>query len=86
MIVKITEEDKHNISILLQVQPTGHAPYLPEGLQLTLLSLTGEFLHEEQAGNASNLLEVELDGKQGESFRVQLALNDVSVTEYFIIN
>lgn len=84
LIVKIVE-DKHNISILLQVQPTGHAAYLPEGLQLILVSPSGEFLHQDQAGNASNLLEVELGGKQGENFRVKVALNSVSVTEDFLI-
>jgi len=85
LIVKITEENKHKINIILQIQPTDNATYLPEGLQLILVSPSGEFLHTEQAGDATNLLEVGLDGKQGEGFRVQVALNDFSVTEDFVI-
>jgi Protein of unknown function (DUF1822) len=85
LIVKIAEEDRHKINIVLQIRPTGNVAYLPKDLQLILVSASGEFLHQEQAGDATNLLSVELDGKQGESFQVQVGLNDVSVTEYFVI-
>ena len=58
---------------------------MPDGLQLILLSATGEFLHQEQAVHTTNLLEVELSGKAGEIFQVQVALEDVIKTENFVI-
>lgn len=85
LIVTIREEDEQNFSIFLQVQPIDDTTHLPENLKLMLLSPSGEVLHQEQARNASDLLEVELGGKSGESFRVQVALDDVSVTEDFVI-
>ncbi|WP_449416129.1 DUF1822 family protein [Phormidium nigroviride] len=85
LIVTIREEDEQNFSILLQVQPIDDTTHLPESLKLMLLSPSGEVLHQEQARNASAILEVELGGKSGESFRVQVALDDVSVTEDFVI-
>lgn len=85
LIVTIREENEQNISILLQVQPTGDVNHLPESLKLTLLSSSGEVLHQEQVGSSQELLEVELGGKQGESFSIQVALDDASVTEDFVI-
>lgn len=85
LIVKIAEENQYKINIVLQIHPTGNVAYLPKDLQLILVSPSGEFLYQEQASDATNLMSAKLDGKPGESFQVQVGLNDVSVTEYFVI-
>ena len=85
LIVNIEEQQENKINILLQIQTPDNVGCLPDGLQLILLSATGEFLHQEQAVHTTNLLEVELSGKVGEIFQVQVALEDVIKTENFVI-
>lgn len=84
-IVNIEKQQDDQINIVLQIQTPDNAGYLPDGLQLILLSATGEFLRQEEVVDTTNLLEVELNGKAGECFQVQVVLEDVINTEHFVI-
>jgi hypothetical protein len=84
LTIKSRPEEEEKISIRVQLEPTSDEIYLPEELKLILLSPSGDVLYEDQAESARELIEVVLpDGEPGDSFTVQVALGDASVTEYF---
>lgn len=85
LIVEIIPEPEENISVLLQVQPTGNQTYLPPLLQLIVLDESGETFLEAQARTADNYIQLQFSGNSGERFSVKVALADATVTEDFII-
>ncbi|NJL23361.1 MAG: DUF1822 family protein [Leptolyngbyaceae cyanobacterium SM1_3_5] len=71
------------LDILLQVHPLD-APTLPPQLQLTILDEEAVFL-EARSRQADDFLQLRFSGSVGERFTVQLAIEQSSVTEEFII-
>ena len=85
LIVTIKPEAEQKLGVLLQVHSISEESYLPEHLKLILLSNDGEVLYEVTARSADNVIQMEFDGEVGEEFSVQVALDDISVTEDFVI-
>jgi len=85
LVTELQKQDSHKIRVVFRVYPTGRQTYLPEDLQFTLLSESGEPLEVIQAGNNNNCIEQPLTGSRGDQFSVNLALGEVSVTENFVI-
>ncbi len=67
------------------MHPTGNQLYLPLGVQLTVLDDRAEVFLEAQARSADNYIQLQLRGDIGEKFSVRVALNDISITEQFVI-
>ncbi|HEY9853416.1 MAG TPA: DUF1822 family protein [Leptolyngbyaceae cyanobacterium] len=84
-LIAIIKQAEEKIGILLQLHSTNHEIYLPENLQLSLLSKDGDILQEVSARSADKVIQVELDGKHGEEFSTQITLGDVTATEDFLI-
>ncbi|MER3494068.1 MAG: hypothetical protein C4323_18270 [Mastigocladus sp. ERB_26_2] len=77
-------EEDEKLSVRVQLQPTNNETYLPEGLQLILLSPSGDVLYEDQAESTRELMEVILpDGEPGDSFTAQIIFGDVSIAKDF---
>ncbi len=85
LIVEISPEADQQISIRLQLQPTGNQIYLPSGVQLAVLDGSGEVFLEAQARSTDNYIQLQFAGEVAEQFGVRVALNDTSVTEQFVI-
>jgi hypothetical protein len=85
LIVEIRPEADQQTSIRLQLHPTGNQIYLISGVQLTVLDESGAIFLEAQARSADNYIQLQFKGETGEHFGVKVSLNDVSVTENFII-
>ncbi|MUG96775.1 DUF1822 family protein [Scytonema sp. UIC 10036] len=85
LIVEIRPDTNSQMSVRLQVHPTGNNSYLIPGLQLTVLDESGSVFLESQARNADNYIQLQFKGEPGEQFSVKLGLNDASVTEHFVI-
>jgi hypothetical protein len=65
--------------VFLQLQPTGDQP-LPANLQLAILDQDGtEILTE--SGNGL----LEIDGRAGERFSLQITLDDTRIVQDFVI-
>ncbi len=71
-------------TISVKVFPLGSSTYLPQDLQLLILSETGEPVVQTKA-KATKQIEVEFSGEKGEQFRVKVVLDDFSITETFSI-
>ncbi|GAA6621714.1 DUF1822 family protein [Scytonema sp. NUACC26] len=85
LIVEIRPDTDSQMSVRLQVHPTGKNSYLVSGLQLTVLDGSGAVFLESQARSADNYIQLQFKGEPGEQFSVKLGLNDASVTEHFAI-
>lgn len=85
LIVELSPQANQKTSIRLQLHPTGNQLYLPQGVQLTVLDDTGAVFLEAQARSADNYIQLQLRGDIGERFSVRVALNDISITEQFVI-
>jgi len=85
LIGTCTPEAEREISMLLQVQPTGGQTALPLNLQLSAFDKSGTIHREVRAKNADPVIELpRLIGFPGEQFSVKVALGDFSVTEDFV--
>jgi hypothetical protein len=79
-------KNNEEVEIILRLQTKKEGSYLPENLELTLLSDSGEPLQKPlQAGNDKDVLIQPLTASQGERFSVKMALGEVSVTENFVV-
>ncbi|MGI2904162.1 DUF1822 family protein [Tolypothrix sp. VBCCA 56010] len=86
LVIQLTTQTSGSVDIRLRVYPTGDGIYLPQGLQLIVLSSDGNVLSENQARVADNWMQLELEeGRTGDEFQVKLALEDVSIIENFIL-
>lgn len=72
------------IEILLQVHPLD-APTLPPQLDLTILDDEETVFLEARSQQADDFLQLRFSGRAGERFKVQLAIEQSSVTEEFMI-
>ena len=86
LIVSIAPTDEQ-LNVLLQVYPSIGSICLPPHLQLMVLDEMGVPFPELQAeaGNEDISMQLEFTGELGEYFRIKLAFEDVSITEYFMV-
>ncbi len=87
LIVVIAPSSDEEVDIRVRVCPTGSQIHLPPGLQLTAFDASGATSPdlEAQARSDDNWIHLNFDGKQGEHFSVKVTLEDVSITEDFVI-
>jgi hypothetical protein len=74
-----------DVSVLLQVYPTGNDDRLPPDLKLILLDDAGEILREVAARRVDVYIQLKFSCEIGERFSVKLALNDANFSENFTI-
>lgn len=73
------------MSALVQVQPLYGDIYLPPNLKLKMLSESGEALQEVKSRSQDNYIKLKrFSGKVGDRFQLQMSLNTVSTTEFFV--
>ncbi|MBH8565578.1 DUF1822 family protein [Nostoc sp. CENA67] len=85
LVVEISPEANQQTSIRLQLHSTGNQIYLPTGVKITVLDGTGTVFLEAQARSADNYIQLQFKGEIQEQFSVQVSLDDMSITENFII-
>lgn len=86
LLVAVAEEDDRTLRIHVQLHPAIGEPYLPTNIKLSLISDTGENLHEVEA-TVQNLyiLLNDFHVEPNESFSIRVALDDLSITENFVV-
>lgn len=85
MIVSLTEQSEQNMDISVEVLPKPGQTYLPSNLKVMVLNEDGEAVMDIQAGSDNKTIQLEFGGEAGDCFSVKLALDDISVTENFVI-
>ena len=85
LIVNLSRETEQSVEVHLQVYPTGEHTYLPPQLKLIVLDADGEIFKEVTARSADKFIQYQFEAERGDRFSVKLALEDVSITEEFVI-
>ncbi|MCL1465723.1 DUF1822 family protein [Argonema galeatum] len=84
LVINLTRGSENNVSVWMQVYPSGEDNYLPANLKLIVLS-EGEVFEEVTARSADILMQCQFDANPGDEFRIKLALGEASVTEDFVV-
>lgn len=85
MLLVALIQAEQEVGILVQVHPVGR-DYLPPHLRLGLLAESGETLQQVQARSQDDYIQLKgFQGLPGECFVIQVAYEDASVTETFVI-
>ncbi|MEH2406221.1 DUF1822 family protein [Nostoc sp.] len=85
LIVEISLEEDQQTSVRLQLHATGNQIYLPPGVNLTVLDSSGAVFLNAQSRKLDNYIQLQFRGEPTEQFSVKVAINDISITEYFRI-
>ncbi|NMG18690.1 DUF1822 family protein [Brasilonema bromeliae] len=86
LLVALIPEDSQQVSIRVQLHPTGAESYLPVNIKLALLLESGEIIQEVQARVQDNYIQLKrFDGEVGECFSIQVAFDSYQITENFVI-
>lgn len=85
LIVEISLEEDQQTNIRLQLHATGNQIYLPPGVHLTVLDSSGAVFLNAQSRKLDNYIQLQFRGEPTEQFSVRVAINDISITEYFRI-
>jgi Protein of unknown function (DUF1822) len=86
LLVALTPEDSEKVSIRVQLHPIGDSIYLPSDLKLILHSQSGKTLQEVQSRTHDHYIQLKrFKSTYGNRFSIQVALNDVSIREEFLL-
>lgn len=84
LVVEIISETAQETSICLQVYPSDRQ-YLPIGVRLAVLDDVGTIFLEATSRETDNYIQLRFSGNPGETFSVQVRLENSSITENFVI-
>ncbi|MEG4515475.1 MULTISPECIES: DUF1822 family protein [unclassified Microcoleus] len=85
LLVAIAEESDRTLRVHVQLHPAIGDLYLPRHLKLSLISHAGEILDEVESTVQDQCISLEFHVEPEESFSIRLALDDLSITENFMV-
>jgi len=71
--------------ITVQVHPLGETAYLAEGISLAVLDENHDVFRRAVSRKIDNYIQIQMAGKSGETFSVQISKGDTTFTERFVI-
>lgn len=84
LAIAITQVSHETAKVLIQVHPKSGETYLPDNLQLMMLTESDEVIQSVQSRSQDNYIQLRrFDGQPGDQFQIQIVLDDVIVTENF---
>ncbi|NJO43006.1 MAG: DUF1822 family protein [Cyanobacteria bacterium CRU_2_1] len=84
--IAVTLNSDETVNVLVQIYPGCGQSYLPPNLKLLMLSEFGEPLQEVCSRGQDNYIQLRhFKGQLGDRFSIQVALDNVSVTEDFVL-
>ncbi|NEP79037.1 MAG: DUF1822 family protein [Okeania sp. SIO3B3] len=83
LIITVQEKDEKTVQVRSQVYPTGEAIVLPPNLKMSILTDTDKVFKEVTAKSNDEFIQYEFDAQLGDSFGIQVALGEASLTEKF---
>ncbi|NJK49097.1 DUF1822 family protein [Candidatus Gracilibacteria bacterium] len=85
LAIAISQNDDETVKVLVQIHPSRPQTYLPSNLRLLMLNDTNETLQEVRSRSQDNYIQLKrFEGQIGDSFKIRVALNEISITEDFI--
>lgn len=84
LLVNITQPTEDKLGILVQLHPTGGERFLPQNLQLTLLSKAGKILQQVESRSQDNYIQLKpFRGEIGKHFSLEVSLGGIRIKEDF---
>ncbi|NEO66285.1 MAG: DUF1822 family protein, partial [Moorea sp. SIO4G2] len=84
LFVELHPTDSPKMNIFIELYPGGDRDRLPKNLQIMVLDHEGIAVIQTQARETENI-KLQVSGEPRERFSIKLVLNDVSITENFLI-
>jgi hypothetical protein len=85
LLIGLTK-DVQKIGVRAELHPTIRQTFLPPHFRLILLSESKAILEEVHSSGQDNYIQLSpIKGLPGESFSIQVTLDDVSITEDFVM-
>jgi hypothetical protein len=82
----ITLNADTSMNVLVQTYPAAGSSYLPPSLKLSMLSETGELMQAVYSREQDSYIQLRhFRGEAGDSFEIQVSLNNVCISESFIL-
>ncbi len=85
LIVRLTPQKQAATGITIQVHPAQDDVYLPTGLQLAVMDPVSGLHKAVEAMKQDNWIQLEIISEPEEEFKVKLQIDDVIITEDFIV-
>lgn len=86
LLLGLSQEEQHKVGIRVQLHPANGEDFLPPNIKLTLLSQSGAVLQTLESRNQDNFIQLKrFICPKGKSFSIQVAIDDLNITEYFTI-
>lgn len=85
LLVAIAQQSDRTVRVHAQLHPAIGDRYLPRNLKLSLISDAGQVLDELESTVQQQCISLEFEVEPGESFSIRLAIDDLSVTENFMV-
>lgn len=86
LLLGLSPEEQHKVGIRVQLHPANGEDFLPANVRLSLLSQSGAVLQTLESRNQDNFIQLKrFICPKGKSFSIQVAIDDLNITEYFTI-
>lgn len=85
LITLKAEQPDGAIHIQLEVLPAKNQPFLPVGLQISLLNRQGEAVMQTQTQETQDGVRLEFTSDPNEQFSIKISLNSVVIVEEFLV-
>jgi hypothetical protein len=85
LLVAIAQQSDRTVRVHAQLHPAIGELYLPRNLKLSLISDAGKVLDELESTVQQQCISLEFEVEPGESFSIRLAIDDLSITENFMV-
>lgn len=86
LVIALNRGDNQLLCIRVQLHPVSGNLYLPSTIKLSLILDSGEIIQEVQAREQDNYIQLSrFEGEVGESFNIEVSLDNYKTTETFVI-
>ena len=85
LLIGLITIESTKIKVSVELYPTKGQTYLPPDLQLMVLDETGLAIMQAQTRNTNKDISLDFTANSGEQFGIKIVLNNVSITEYFLV-
>jgi Protein of unknown function (DUF1822) len=85
LMIQIEASQSNRINVTARVFPCSGSCLIPEGLTLSVVDAAGKTVLQAQARQQDGVVQLRFSGAMGEVFQVRLSLDDLWVTQTFMI-
>ena len=85
MLVTLTPEPDTSAQVQIEILPTSEHPFLPTGLQLSILDEREEIVMQAKTQETNDGIRLEFTADLGNRFSIKISLDNAAITEGFLL-